>query len=317
MVGECISSRAPFPWGTVFWLLVALAFASAAVVTRNIHFAIGSLLPFSLALAYFLIRPWRFEAQITTEGLEIARPRLSLAFEAIEAVLMVGKPGRAQAALQIFHAGGLVRIPARLNLRSDELHAFLLDQMLPSVSRPLPEELAKYCAIQEDRYGTQRVFAYRARRYSIVPGRHWKALATFTGFALGGLAYLVAGICLGPASMPWFGAGIAMAVIFGLFAVGFLVARPKPRTAIVRDAALVVCPRGLAMVQGDMRGELSWHEVKKIRLGRTRGFFDSSVFATALQGIHLDVGGATVTIADLYDKPLSLIHEQIKAYWQE
>ena len=36
----------------------------------------------------------------------------------------------------------------------------------------------------------------------------------------------------------------------------------------------------------------------------------------ASPGLILDVAGANVVIADIYDRPISLIQDRIAAYWQ-
>jgi hypothetical protein len=101
--------------------------------------------------------------------------------------------------------------------------------------------------------------------------------------------------------------------VFGLLAVGFGFATGGPRIRNWRESGLVICPEGLALVRGDMRGELRWDELRDVCYRQKPGFFSPG---SQLKGIHLVVAGATITIADLYDRPLDVIHERLLAGWK-
>src|SRR5262249_4134951 len=217
--------------------------------------------------------------------------------------------------VQLIHAGGVIRIPPRLNVRSDELFAFLLDQVPRSGSRNLPEVLAKYCAQQEARFGPERVFSYRARPHR-ARSRRRIAIALCVASGLAGLSWIVAGLLLGKDREPWIVFGIFVAVFAGLFALAFRFESATPKVSNWRQSGLVIGPLGLALIQGEMRGELRWDELRHIRLGSKPGFFEVRLSGARLRGIDLVVEGATITIADLYDRPLRLIHARLLAYWQ-
>jgi hypothetical protein len=72
---------------------------------------------------------------------------------------------------------------------------------------------------------------------------------------------------------------------------------------------------GLALIQGDLRGELRWDELRDIRFRPGGGSISSVSGEGNLRGIHLIVEGATIVIVDLYDRPLSLIYQQLRGYW--
>jgi hypothetical protein len=75
-----------------------------------------------------------------------------------------------------------------------------------------------------------------------------------------------------------------------------------------RESSLVVSPAGLALAQGDLKGELRWKELRKVKL-RERG-------TTGQRRIEMRVEGAQIDIMDLYDSPISEIHRQIMHYWE-
>jgi len=93
-------------------------------------------------------------------------------------------------------------------------------------------------------------------------------------------------------------------------------ALPEGRIRNWHQASLVICPVGLAMVQGDMEGELRWNEVLNVELrSRAQGFHLTS--ETTRPGIVLSVEGARIVIADIYDRPLQDVYENILHYWRE
>jgi hypothetical protein len=228
---------------------------------------------------------------------------------------MPGKPGRARAPFQLLHDGGVVRLPARLNVRSDELYNFLLGQLPPSGSRDLPESLAGYHAQQETMFGPERVFSYRARPQR-GGGRAKGGVAAGVATILAGFAWLVAGVLLGHEGGPWVALGILVAFFGAIFTLIQSFESPGPRIANWQASGLVISPVGLALVQGEMRGELPWFELRDIRFRRKPGFFEMQFAGSPRGGIHLIVAGATITIADIYDRPLALIHERLLAYWR-
>jgi hypothetical protein len=312
MIGERIESRRRFPFGAVFCFAVAAVFAGVAVAARNLHPAVFAVLPAAAGAGLLLGRGRPFRAEVTRDGLEIEEPPLVLAYEDIEAVHMPGKPDQAHAPIQLFYDGGWVQIPQRVSVHSGELFRFLLDRLPRSGSRDLPPILARYCERQEARYGSDRVFSYRARPRRIVTQQR-TAVAVCLAGALAGLAWVAAGAALGKEGVGWIVCGIFMAVLFGIFALAFGFATAGPRIQNWRQSGLVISPEGLALVQGDMRGELRWDELRDIRFRTKPGFLATS---PQLQGIHLVVAGATITIADLYDRPLDLIHERLLAGWK-
>jgi hypothetical protein len=313
MIGQRIESQPGFPVGAVIWLVIGAAFAVPAVIVENPHFGIVAALPAAIGLVLLMTREPPFEAELGPNGLEIEEPTLSLPYAAIEAVLMVGKPGRARAAIQLIHADGVVHIPARLNIRSDDLCAFLLEQLPTRGTAQLPGELQKYHAAQERMFGSDRVYSYRARSRQQVHPRK-RALCVCAACAVAGLIWAAAGALLKKDGEAWIAIGLVLVFFSGMFALLFYVGRKGPRMRDWHHSGLVIGPAGLALLQGDLRGELRWDELRKIRFRKGPSFLPSHPTA-ALAGIDLIVEGATITIADIYDRPLAQIHERLRTYW--
>jgi hypothetical protein len=317
LIGRRIESQAKFPLGAIFWFVLAACCSVPAVVLLNPHPAIFAVLPCAIGLALLLVRERPFKAELTREGLEIEDPPLVLPYAEIESVL--GPKKQRQAPIQIHFSGGVMRIPARLNVRSDELYWFLLDQLPPNSSRELPAVLARYCAEQEARYGPDRVFSHRARPQRFIRRRKYGIFIVGTACVLAGLIWLLVGVLLPKDGQPWIVLGITL-TFFSAFFTGLLILSQSFESAGSqiknwRGSGLVISPEGLAMIQGDMKGELRWDELRDIRFRPKPAFFGFQSAGTNMQGIHLIVAGATIVIVDLYDRPLEMIHEQLRAYW--
>jgi hypothetical protein len=77
---------------------------------------------------------------------------------------------------------------------------------------------------------------------------------------------------------------------------------------------LVVAPSGLALYQGDLCGKLRWEELKRVRLGSAAsGRYSSD---GSHRGLVLEVEGAAISIANVYDRPLELIYRLVMIYWK-
>jgi hypothetical protein len=112
----------------------------------------------------------------------------------------------------------------------------------------------------------------------------------------------------------WGAAGI-LCILLGAALYASSLAEIQPAgltTKNWKDASLVIGPQGMAMVQGDIQGEVRWPEVLEIRFpAKPRGFLFA--YQNALPGILLRVKGANILIADIYDRPLYVIHNRILA----
>jgi hypothetical protein len=172
---------------------------------------------------------------------------------------------------------------------------------------------------QAEHYGEEEVHAFRAR-----PGRardldsRW-AKPVSLAILLTGLVWVAVGGLLSAGRSRdragWIAGGALVAFLGGLFwFLAWLRDRRVARPRHWEQAGLVIGPGGLALVQDDLKGELRWDEVRKLRLHEKPGGFQFSEGAS-LAGIHVTVEGATIVIRDVYDQPLYAIHECIRRWW--
>ena len=84
-----------------------------------------------------------------------------------------------------------------------------------------------------------------------------------------------------------------------------------------RDFGVVITPAGMAVCQRKSFFEFRWKQVREVRLIHGGSLFAPSADEYAA-GIELHVAGLPrVKILDLYDRPLTAIHERIMQNWQK
>ena len=94
--------------------------------------------------------------------------------------------------------------------------------------------------------------------------------------------------------------GVAFSVIGGcmLIICGFVYLRGP--AAKLRHSEMIITPSGLALVQGDLQGELTWAEVLTAKKYGN--------------GLRLKVAGAEIIIQNVYQWPLEYALRQIDAF---
>lgn len=316
MVGQTIRSRRSFSWAAAILVLSALALAGGGYA-NGIHVGLLlALLPLSIALALTADRLRTVTIQFTETELTVTG-KPPVAYDAIESLLAVRsdpdpqRPGKAHYLIQVLHRGGVLLIPARLDVRSDAVYRFLYERLQTGGARAVNDELAGYLSAHEKHYGAAQVRSYRARAHlGVNPERRFLTAV--------GLACIATGLL-------WFGMGQASASFKVWTSLGILVGLVGGALLIIRwldrgssqsiknwkASSLVIGPAGLAMIQGDVRGEVTWQQVREVQFNPKPSFF--SVQVNQLQkGIFLHVEGAHIVIADIYDRPLYAIFQAIQ-----
>jgi hypothetical protein len=314
-----IESPRPFPWGAVVFALLAAAGFTLAAATQSLHWALAATLPLMLAGAVALTGPPAFSGRLTSEGLEIGDGPSLIPFGHIQGLWSNGKIMRPEQmkrqrfTIDLAHLDGILRIPPPHHVRSSDLYRFLYEQLSASGSRSVNPEMLSYLQQQEGDFGADRVFTYVARHYH--PGRlgQSRRLAVVGAFLATGLVWAVVGFSF-KGGEAWGVFGCMMAFLSLLFGLLFWNdARQAPgRIKNWRQSSLILSPVGLAMIQGEVRGEMRWDELRDVKLKAESAMFSTSVG----QGIILRVEGADLVIHDLYDRPLPLIQKQIRLFWR-
>ncbi len=259
-------------------------------------------MPASIGLAFLFSQPPEFHAEVTPSELVIHSHNLTIPYRDIRRLWFGGRDARA---IYVTHERGVLRIPRTLGVSLYDLYGFLCKMQPP---QPLPEvnaSIRAYFHIQLHTFGLDRVWAHNARSSGYESeGRRSK----FVGLAL---VITVVLWCISAALLQeggWAGAGMLLALfaLLGFLLRGSLVAVGRG-VKHWRESSLVIGPAGLALVQGDLQGELRWKELRDVKL-KDRG-------SAGRRRIEMRVEGAQIHVMDLYDSPIGEIHRQIVHYW--
>jgi hypothetical protein len=323
MTGCPVESRPSFPWSALGWLVIAGVLVASALAEKNPHPAIAALLPFFIAASALIQREKRFVAELSEESLEVREPvNLSLPYTHMEALRArrrgdpdPRRPGKPAYPITVLHTAGILSIPKRLTLPSDDVYRFLYGCFTPGGSRDVGPRLQQHLEEQIALFGADKVWSYRARAFLGTRALSG-GLATFIWPAvLTGLVWI--GLTLaGGRYVIWGPVGFLVLSIAGCLALLSWSASRAQARAIKdwRRSSVVISPAGLALVQGDIQGEMKWRELKKVSYKSSRGSFQAS--DSPGLGIVLSLEGADVVVADIYDRPLYAIYERILNYWQ-
>jgi hypothetical protein len=270
--------------------------------------AVVALLPLTLAVTLLLTRPPYFRAELTDEALVVENPPLTIPYAEMEGIAGKGRPanpyakGRPAYPIQIFYSRGTIWIPARLNVPSDEVFRFLFRRFPERAARPANRELKDFYQSKVAEYGSARVAVYNARTTKGPGPSRRRARKVFLALLLCGGIWIVYGV-MTHGREACIGLGVALAFLSIIAClITFATTGPAARIKNRQHSSLIVCPDGLALVQGDLTGELSWEEVRDVKLKSWPPL------------ILIMVSGALIQIVDLYDSPLSQIFEKIDYY---
>lgn len=302
-------------------MAVGIGCVALAAVYQLEDWAIAAVFPCAAGMALLVTRPPAFSAEFTEQGLEVSQPPVSIPFERIEGLRVKGrrldpaKRGRRSFPINISHSEGVFKLPASLNVSSDDVYRFLCSRVPAGGSREVNGVLRPHLAEREQQFGADRIWSYRARKHlggGFFPRR---ALAVFLAGLLSGAAWTTLGFAT--AHRPhWGGIGILALIICGFMIFVILAeAREGNKSAVKnwRKSSLVISPTGLAVVQGDDQGEMRWDELRNLKLQeRDEGIQTSR---SPGRGILLVMDAARFVIVDVYDRPLPIIYERIRKYW--
>lgn len=295
-------------------LVVAVGLLAVGGVTGALGAAVAAAVPLMMAVGAFAGRPGVVRIQLDEDAVTIDPPGRTIPYADIVGLTAAGKPGADRFPMQVFDRRGPVYVPAALTLPSSDLFAFLVSRLSPTGDRDVPAALRGFRDEQDQKFGADKVFTFRARRTQ--PIREPSLLVPVAlGGTIGCLFVALVGFVVPKAvADPYLIMGF-MGVFAGLsFAflgwVSGKASEPKDRTG----AGLVIGPTGIALVQGELKGKMRWDEVTAIdHPPKSRGTLHRTSKNTG--GVGLLVAGAYIVIHDHFDRPAVLIYERMKAYW--
>lgn len=324
MIGQHVEAARRFPWLALLCLALGLALLGSWASWHTEGLAVGAILPITVGLMLLAFGRGRpFAARFGEEGIELIDARYHnhastlipyADLRGVRAGLVPTNPAefaRTSCALGVEHEGGFFWIPARLNVSSAEVFRFLAGRVARSGSRDIHPSLLPYLRRVEEQFGPDQVACYRAAPSSPRRPPRRSPRVVFLGLLLTGVIWMVLGV-REQVDKDWAPVGMLCATFGGMGLLVLTAATVSGTRAVPgwKQASVVICPEGMAMVQGPVEGELRWPELLDIKFGGKPKVFRLSQSST-LAGIHLRVAGATIVVADIYERPLYVLHEQI------
>jgi hypothetical protein len=321
MIGERLESQRKLPLGALLLLITGVGVGATGWVFGNHDVVTAAVLPLALGLTFFVRAQERFfTATFRDEGLEIestGEPTL-VRYQGIRNITVGGRPADpagfagSSCPITVVHESGLLNIPARLNFPSHEVYRFLAARVPETGGREVNPVLGEYLKREEQQFGPDAIWTFRAASQR-VPGGRPGYRTFFIGLIVAAAGWIVLGFS-GFAEVIWGVAGIVCAFVAASFhaASSGQAMAAAPALKNWKNASLVIGPRGMAMVQGNIQGEVCWPELLEIRF-RTKPSGFNLGHPNAIPGIILRVKGASILIADVYDRPLYVIHNRILA----
>jgi hypothetical protein len=320
MIGTTVRSKPSFPVGTLLCLVPAGGLFALAAAMPSIHPAIVGFAFLVLALFLFLARPAPVVLTFTEDGIDVEQPQQFIPYSTIHTLRPFGRShnfnieGKDHFALNIVHQNGVLYLPRTLNVSSEDVLQFLDSRLPERAGEGLPKALARHAEEQADLFGDNKVWGYSARDHLGFRSAY-PYLRTYLGYVLAcavpfvtGCVLLsapdrtsheIGGIYLGAGFMTWLFGSLIWLIIWSV--------QRGPIRAVRnwQHSGLVISPAGLALIQGDLKGELAWEEIREVKLDPRQRF-----------GILLRVEGANIFVADIYRTPLSHLLEKIRDNWR-
>lgn len=303
--GKEVIAPARITWAAVWLLLTACAFLGIGFISQDFRpFVFLVPFPAAMALALWVSRSGTVRFLFTEEGVQAAG--LTLRYSEILGLYVPDDaPKRGNFAVHLLHDAGHLLIPESITPSSLELFDFLDSQPLgQKILPPVHSVFQNFLRQQMLLYGEKKIHVYSAA--SSLPG--YRYLRFWTCFVI---ALLVTGISwtvlpslvLGDRQSEWAVVGIVVTIVAIFFLAICAVARWSPRRPVKnwQRSCLIVTPSGLALIQGDLQGELRWEEVRD--LIQRKGT------------VILKVEGAQIVLHDVFRWPLGYIFQRMQKYY--
>lgn len=323
MTGTPLRGKARFPLRSLIFLLLGLTLLGIGVFniqdTATIGLILFAIWPLSLAVITYIQSRKRFSAELGDAALLTHLPsETEIPYRTIEAV-QAESPGKRNYPLHVHHAEGILLIPKEVGVATSDLVTFLRSWLPRAERHDLPIELQPYFDQQSAKFGPDKVFAYLPRRRQSKSDRGQFGRALGLSCAFTGACWIMLSLILTDPKMDFTGwryTGVFFLFLGLILFWIFTKHREMPGGQKKWQASgLVVSPVGLAMIQGKTQGEMKWAELKQLIYPTKKAFLDVDAISR-VGNIRLDFGGGAIEILDIYNHPLSTIHETIQFYWK-
>jgi hypothetical protein len=304
MIGATVERRDPFQHAWLACILIGALLVAANFALDRDHLARLSAAPFVFGLAFLAAQRRPFKAHFEEHGFDVVTPDEGfIAYDRIDAICIHDRRGDASFAFDVYHSDGVVHVPRGLTVPSIDVFHFLKDRMPEEERVTVPASLRSFLREQEEEFGPDRVWAYRSMPPAGSAGG-WVGV-------LFSLALVIVGIIWAALAADdkrnevWLGIGVC-ALLLGLISLLIFVIAGSARRNRFRSTGkggLVIGPIGLALQQGDLRGQMRWDEITDI------------VCRAYTRSITIWFAGGSIKLRNVYNRSLHEIYRQLKKYW--
>jgi hypothetical protein len=327
------------PWAASLFFLLAVGLVIYAFVAGENGPAIGAILPGTVAIALWMTRVKEIEGYLGEEGIVLTSPSMLIPYKSIrqiDAPLDPYKPLPPSFRINVHHDWGVLRIPDAPDINSAGIFEALISLSSLSGSRTTNAFLHPYISRHEITFGGERIWTFAtapAFGKDVHRGRPGRAIAL--AMLVTSLTWFAVAMVVPADLASAFGGLGGFLLIISLLSllIGWAVRRPN-QTGIKnwQESSIAITPVGLALIQGDVKGELLWDQLRNVKI-KIKGTNYENYYLPddpterlfwrlnrktirSPRYLILVVEGATIIVPDFYDRPLMLIYDRILRYWK-
>jgi hypothetical protein len=312
-------------------LLISAAGAAAPSVMLSLPtvFLAAGIPAICFAILLWLTRPAPLTMSFSEEGITFGPAGYFLSYGRIQQVFAPERERETSAHFRILLLcdGGHLSLPSKLSVESEDVYQFLRSQPLGRHAIPQEVDSAFHQFLRQQLtvHGPEEITIYQTPQWFgwEIIGTSWRH-NDWTRVALcmavtGGVWLAAFGLLNHRDNEFLLVVGIiALVLAFVTLLLGLAVRAGRGTPKKFRNAVLIVSPSALALSQGDLKGELRWREIQKIKLqkgsstavGSHYGYNSSGVGP----GVLITVKGALILIADVYHWPAEHIESLIRKH---
>jgi hypothetical protein len=293
VIGQKLYACDRYPPFGVLYLMIASGCIGAAFAKKLPGVGIVAVLPALLGLALMLVRLRGFSVELRSDGL-------------LRCFQRVWRTGKSKSAtISVLHRSGKLIIPPCKGVPIDQLFDFLR-QMIPADELPFVDDsLRAYLAAQAATFEADRVSTFNANSTPLQRSR--KLSAMIAAALMTSIVWTIAAMVLH--DLLWTGGAVLLFMnTMLIYWLRRMITVKHIGIKQWKKSSLVIAPVGLAMIQGDLEGELLWDELRDLK-------FNNSI-SPRHRRIELRIDGAKIFVPDIYDTPVAEIHRRIEHYWK-
>ncbi|MEW4491112.1 hypothetical protein AB1L42_23760 [Thalassoglobus sp. JC818] len=293
----------------LFLAACGLIFVAIGIIFRESNWFVASILPWTLFA--FLLSTYSPGQVISFEddALKFDDGR-EIPYEDIQGISIGTRiPGHRSETfpsgpMRISHRQGIETLKGLPRKEAAQVYHQLIDRIPTTGSDSVAEPLVGRLQRDRETFDSELVSSYCARQSRDLDGNDLR-LATYTII----VATIAMGLSLYFEESAWIVRLVGVVIICLICFIG---STTKP--SLIKNAersSLVISPRGLALLQGPLVGQIKWEEIREVSCKpSTMGYYP-------IPAITILVPGARIQINDVYDRPLGIIYERIQTFWED